>query len=117
MAEVAEFIVQCTGVIEKLDDGTLRYVHRMGSVASDCWREFGVCVPPQSLQLFKEKKHYMQDGQLWRETENFVEKIRNSEYTLPQSFPDFILREDVVQKLLNGSDLTLEDVQNSVVQR
>jgi hypothetical protein len=114
MAEIAAFAVEGTGKIENLNDGTLRYVHRVGS-APELSRAFGVRVPRESLQVFKTGKRYMQDGQLWRETENFVRKISEAGYTLSQSFPDFILREEIARKLLNGTDLTLEEAQNSVV--
>ena len=115
MADTAELTVHGTGVIETLGDGSLRYVHQVGS---DPWpRRFGVRISPESLQILKARKR-CQENALWRVTEDFVERISKSGYTLsPQSLPDFILHEDVARKLLDGNDLTLDDALKSVVSK
>jgi len=114
MTEVITLAVEGTGKIETLNDGSLRYIHRAG-YSPELSREFGVRIPRESLQLLKRSKRYVQDGELWRETENFVRKISDAGYTLSQSFPDFILHEEVARKLVNGTGLTLEEAQRSVV--
>ncbi len=114
MAKGAELTIQGTGEIETMQDGTRRYVHNLSDPSG--WRgTLGVRVPRESLDLLKVGTRSMQDGQLWRVTEEFIRQVMTCGYTLPDPLPDLILRENVTRKLLNGSGLNFEDVQASVV--